>query len=188
MTRALRPRKSDPGFPGQERRWLLRRLRSALLALGVLFALGFGVGCADSGDGGAAAWVGAAAADSRAADEAMARGDVASAKTHLEAIVARSAPPSVAGDDARVLAQDAYYRLAQLAMREGDPAAAQRLAGRGLELGAREDVFSANLYIVRGRAKEASDQAVEATADYHEALKINDALLRRTLGGEAAEE
>lgn len=163
-----------------------RSLRSLLLAGAV--ALCLLPACGEDSRDAAAAWVSAAASDSRAADEAMARGDRPAAEARLTALVERPAPAAVAVDDARVIVQDAYFRLAQLAMTEGDPARAQRFADRGLELGAREDVFSANLYIVRGRAKEVGGQAVEATADYHEALKINDALLRRTLGGAATEE
>ncbi|NOY93341.1 MAG: hypothetical protein GXP55_19320, partial [Deltaproteobacteria bacterium] len=50
-----------------------------------------------------------------------------------------------------------------------------------LNQGEAEDVFAAGAHIARGRALEALDRAPEATADYHRALTIDEALLGQAL-------
>ena len=103
------------------------------------------------------------------------RGDHAGARRLLEAIV-RDTP--VKDASRRPLLQDAHYRLAQLALATGDPAGAERQADEGLALGDHGDLFTANLMIVRGAARERSGRGAAATADYERALAINEGLLR----------
>src|SRR5690606_38712414 len=81
------------------------RAWGGILALAALL-----VGC--DGDAEARAWIAAAAADSAAADQALAEGDAARAEARLEALVAREVPEGVARSDARVVRQDAHDRLA----------------------------------------------------------------------------
>ncbi|MEM9067948.1 MAG: hypothetical protein AAGE52_05555 [Myxococcota bacterium] len=118
------------------------------------------------------------------ADRAMEAGDAAEATRVLAAFFDTSAPDAINKDDARVVRQDICYRLARIALGEEAPEDAAAWAERGLNQGRGEDVFTANLYVVRGQAKEALGNAIDAAADYHEALKINDQLLDGELSGE----
>src|SRR5690606_31104539 len=95
------------------------------------------------------------------------------AAARLERLVARPVPAAVAEDDARVVRQDAYDRLARFAIDRDDLAAAARFVERGLEQGERSDVFTANLLTTRGRVREATGQDREAARDYHRALRIH---------------
>ena len=129
----------------------------------------------------AAQWVEQVESAHAAADAALEDGKTDRAREVLEQAFRRTVPPSVQETDARVVRQDLAYRLAELELGAGRAEAAEEHASRGLGLGKAEDVFTANLYIARGRAREALGRDIEAAEDYHEALKINDALLRRTL-------
>lgn len=152
------------------RRWL--PTIAAALACALLAACGDG-----------RAWMEANRADSAAADRAIERGERAEAARHLAAIAEREPPRGVAEEDARVVRQDAYERWARLEMEGGDLAAARARVERGLALGEREDVFTANLLTTRGRIAEAEGRDREAARDYHRALRIEEALLDRALGG-----
>lgn len=134
-------------------------------------------------DGGGRAWVEANAADSAAAERALASGDDQEAIEHLSRIAERRAPEAVAEEDARVVRQDAYDRWAQIELGNGNEARAMRLVGRGLGLGEGDDVFTANLLTTRGRIHEAAGRDREAARDYHRALRIEEVLLDRALGG-----
>ena len=133
------------------------------------------------GDG--RAWMEANAADSAAAERALAACDLDEAALRLRAIAEREVPGEVAEDDARVVRQDAYERWARVEMARGDLDAAAERAARGLALGEREDVFTANLLTTRGRIAEARGRDRDAARDYHRALRIEEALLDRALGG-----
>ena len=105
------------------------------------------------------------------------------ARRTLEAIVADAQAEGAAGDTRRVLLQDTLFRLAQLALSAGDTQGAAARADQGLALGGGDDLFVANLLVVRGAAREELGQTRPAAADYERALRINDALLRDTLDG-----
>ena len=92
------------------------------------------------------------------------------------------------GEDARVVRQDLAYRLASIALEDERAEDARSYADRGLALGAATDVFTANLYVVRGQARETLGDAVGAAGDYHEALIVNEALLDRVLDPSPEEE
>lgn len=136
---------------------------------------------AGCGDDRAAQWVAAMERAHASADEALEADEPDRARDALERAFEQNVPQAVHERDARVVRQDLAYRLAELELAAGRAEAAAEHASAGLELGEGEDVFTANLYIARGRAREALGREIEAAADYHEALKINDALLRRTL-------
>lgn len=156
----------------------MRRLPRALLVLALVLLGAIVAGC----DDGAGRWVERAAADSAAAEQALDRGDAEAARRHLRALVNRAVPSDVAERDARVVRQDAYDRLARLALAAGDVAQARRQVEAGLALGEGDDVFTANLLTTRGRVHEAAGRDLEAARDYHRALEINDTLLDRALG------
>lgn len=129
------------------------------------------------------AYVAASAEDSAAADRAIERGEHERAIERLRAIAEREVPASVAEEDARVIRQDAYDRWARVLLGRGDVDAASGVVERGLALGEREDLFTANLLTTRGRIHEAGGRDREAARDYHRALMIEEALLDRALGG-----
>lgn len=146
-----------------------------------LFALALfasSLGC----DDGAATWVEGAQTANATADTAMAREDWDAARMALRAAVDREVPNAIAEDDARVVRQDLLYRLALVELAAEDPAAAADRADEGLNLGRRDDVFTANLLTARARAREVLDRPREAAGDYFDALEINEKLLGEALG------
>ncbi|MFK7989882.1 MAG: hypothetical protein AB8I08_27935 [Sandaracinaceae bacterium] len=152
------------------------RLQRAHVVLVILTVALVGLGCSDA----SGTWVEHVA--SRSAEAENAAPDVA--ERALRDIVEREVPNGIAAEDRRVVHQDAYDRLAQLALDDSDLDAAERHVGAGLALGVREDLFSANLLTTRGRIHEARGRDREAAADYHLALRISEALLEQVLSGE----
>jgi hypothetical protein len=130
-----------------------------------------------------APWIQAAAEASRAADRAIVDGQLDRARSLLRGLIASPVPPSLAAQDQRAVVQDAYFRLAEVELRAHAAAAARAWADRGLALGEAGDLFTANLLIVRGRARAALDDAHGAAADYRAAMAINEALLARLTEG-----
>jgi hypothetical protein len=104
----------------------------------------------------------------------------------LEQLVSRPAPASVASGDRRAVLQDAYARLAIIALAEHAAAQAIRDADAGLALGEGRDVFTATLRTLRGRAAEALGNDAEAARDYEAAQLIDEALLQGALSGKGA--
>ena len=140
----------------------MTRLRAAFV-----LSLALSTGCADDGAG---AWMRDVRGWSAEAEAADARGD------GVAAIDAR--------EDARVVIQDASARLAERLLERGDPDRAMRVVERGLALGEREDLFTANLLAAKGLVLEARGDDREAARAYHRALTIHEALLERALGGD----
>jgi tetratricopeptide (TPR) repeat protein len=91
-------------------------------------------------------------------------------------------PRSMAPADGRVVRQDLYFRVASLELSAGRPNAALQAAEQGLQLGSAPDVFTANLWIAKGKAHEKLGADREAASDFYQALEINDRLLRKTMG------
>ena len=147
----------------------MRRISSLLLA-GALAACG-----------GAARWVDEAAAANARADAFVASGDLERAIAVLEELVARPVPAQVAAQDRRAVFQDAYARLASLALEVGQPSRALRFADAGLALGEGRDVFTSALHTFRGRAHEVLKRDADAVRDYEAAQMVAEELLRRTL-------
>ena len=117
----------------------------------------------------------------------------------LQAFLLAPVPSSLRPDDARVVRQDAAYRLARLWLADGLQSGSAFEAGAGptsaaakamavvekaLSEGRGDDVFTANLLVARGQAHEALGEPVEAAADYHDALLINEKLLELALGAD----
>ncbi len=153
--------------------------------LAILLLIGaFGLGAIACRSDGAGAWLNRAKNAHAAADRAVRAGDLAAASDALADFTEQRPPEDVSAEDARIVRQDVHYRLSRLALQRGDAEEARRWAERGLTLGEEDDVFTANLYVARGQAREALGQATQAAADYHEALKINERLLEALLEGD----
>ena len=118
------------------------------------------------------------------ADEALAAGQPDRARTFLNAGLAREVPAEIAGEHARALRQDLWYRLSAIGLAL-EPSQALREADQGLALGRHDDLFSANLLVARGRALQALGRDTEAASSYHEALQIDERLLNAVLGAGA---
>jgi hypothetical protein len=136
-----------------------------------------------SGRTGTSDWIERAETAHHDADRLLPLGDVAAARTALRAAAEAPVPEGASPRDARIVRQDLYCRLASLEVDRADPAEAVRWATTGLSLGRGEDVFTANLEIVRGRALERLGNANDASRDYHDALVVTEALLDLSLGG-----
>jgi hypothetical protein len=89
----------------------------------------------------------------------------------------------LSGDTRHAVLQDAYFRLARLALEDHDPAQAARYTNAGLAMGGANDLFVANLLVARGAAHEALGETAAALADYQRALRINEALLHEEVDG-----
>lgn len=126
-------------------------------------------------------WVSRVEEAHRAADAAAARGDFDGARAALSAVSEQGLPMGVAAADRRRVQQDLFFRRAAFALQSGDAEGAQRLATEGLALGAGDDSFSVNLWVVRGRARERLALTEQSAEDYHRALLANEALLSRAL-------
>jgi tetratricopeptide (TPR) repeat protein len=162
-----------------------RRLVAALAAAwGALACMGPPPGPPADG---AAAWIASVARRNAEADGLIDRGDPAGARRVLASLLDAAPGLERRGDgDAqqdirRVLLQDTYFRLARLELDARAPTAAAGHAGQGLALGGRDDLFVANLLVVRGAAREALGETAAALADYDRALRINEILLHETL-------
>ena len=151
--------------------------RRALIVAAAAAALA--IGCSRTRVAGDSPWVADAERRHALADERLQAGDPPGARVALREIVdgRASIPAGVPADDRRGVLQDTYFRLAELDLQAGDPRAALASADRGLALGRADDLFVANLLVVRGAAHEALGDGPTAAADYHEALVINDKLL-----------
>ncbi len=171
---------------------MTRARERAWLALGCVVMLGcaVAVGCAAQGGlGGAAvsavpAFLEGARNANAAADRAVSRGDWDAAREALEGAIAAEPPAGMAEDDVRVVRQDLLFRLSQVELSAGNAARAADRADEGLNIGMVDDVFTANLLVARGRAREAQDREREAAGDYYDALEINEKLLHAALGDE----
>lgn len=111
-------------------------------------------------------------------DGMLDRGAGAEARALLRTIVERAPAQH---PQRRPILQDTHFRLARLALASGEPATAVREADAGLALADGADLFSANLLVVRGAAREALGQASGAVSDYERALAINETLLKGAL-------
>ena len=128
-------------------------------------------------------WVAEVRAAQERSDQALAAGQLAEADEILTPISDGRMIGEADAEQARAVRQDAFYQRARIAVRQEDGAAAERLADLGLALGG-DDMFTANLHVVRGQANEMLGRAVEAAADYHRALLINERLLDEVLAAE----
>ncbi|MBN2496296.1 MAG: hypothetical protein JXR96_17010 [Deltaproteobacteria bacterium] len=165
------------GAPGG-REPIVRRAVRLALGLAVLAALCPMPGCAARSE--SAASLERALLAHRAADEALDRGDLDTARSRLLELARAESVAGLAGGEARALRADALYRLAELELAAARPARALGFAEQGLTLGG-ADLFAANLLVSRGRALERLGRELEAVESYHRALLINERLLGEAL-------
>jgi len=118
-------------------------------------------------------------------DGAIATGDRAAARHHIEAALSATVPTGVSAEHRRVVHQDLLFRLAGVELSASGGEAALRASERGLALGRFDDLFTANLLLSAGRALETLGRDTEAADSYYRALKINEALLSRVLATDA---
>jgi len=150
---------------------------------GLVLAGLLALGCSRGLPHGDSRWLDDASSRHALADEQLARGEVPAARATLLSIVHGRTPDDVSADDRSVVLQDTYFRLAKLDLDGGDARGALANADHGLGEGRADDLFVANLLVVRGAAHEAIGEGPAAVEDYHQALVINDRLLADTLAG-----
>jgi hypothetical protein len=155
-------------------------MKHVAVLLGIVSALALVVAC--SGRTSTSDWILHAETAHHDADRLLPLGDAAAARTALQAAAEVPVPKGTSPRDARIVRQDLYCRLASLEVDRANPEEAVRWATTGLSLGRGEDVFTANLEIVRGRALERLGDANGASRDYHAALVVTEALLDLSLG------
>jgi len=86
-------------------------------------------------------------------------------------------------DDARQLRQDLYCRLAETALRLGEPRRALEWTRRGIDLDGPPSPFLAQLMALEGDALAALGEPSSAAASYLRALRVHEALLDESLDG-----
>lgn len=77
--------------------------------------------------------------------------------------------------------QDVAFRLGQVMLDEKKPGEALEVCTRGLALGEHDDLFTANLLILRGNIQRELGKSLAAAEDFHQALGINEKLLQKVL-------
>ena len=135
-----------------------------------------------------AGWLDRAAEAHERADRAIGSNDLDTARAALLEVLHPSSSLAIDDEDLRIVRQDLYFRLAGLELAEAAPEKALHWANEGLTLGAREDIFTANLLVVRGQANQALGNDHGAAQDFFEAQRINQVLLRSVLEAEETEE
>jgi hypothetical protein len=156
----------------------MTRLAARLALAGALVV---SVACSRRTD--ASDWLGRAEAAHVEATRHLEGHDVDGARAALRDAAQARVPGDATADDARIVRQDLYARLATLELGQGQARQAAAWATAGLDLGRGKDVFTTNLLIVRGRAMEQLGDASSASRDYHDALVVTEALLDQSLGG-----
>lgn len=81
----------------------------------------------------------------------------------------------------RQMLQDIALRLGQVLLDERKAGEALEACARGLALGVGDELFTANLLILRGNIYEELGKPLSATEDFHRALVINEKLLHQVL-------
>jgi hypothetical protein len=115
-------------------------------------------------------------------DAAAARGDFAGSERLLTSAL-DSLGAGLSNDDARLVRQDLFCRLAETALRLGQPRAALEWTRRGLELDGPPTPFLAQLIALGGDAWVALGDDAVAAKSYMEALRMHEAMLDESLGG-----
>lgn len=124
----------------------------------------------------------------RAGDAALrppevSRADLERARELLSALAATPESHWSAADT-RQVRQDLFCRLAEAALRLGQPDAALDWTRQGLVLDGPPTPFLAQLSALEGQAKAALGDRLGAAQSYMQALKVNEAMLDESLDGE----
>jgi hypothetical protein len=102
-----------------------------------------------------------------AANRLMDEGKAFEAARALKSIV-ETAPTATSGalaDTRRILLQDAYFRLCRLALEAGQAIVSSVQTQQALALGDTDDLFTANLLLVRAAASDRTGEAAQAEGD-----------------------
>lgn len=124
----------------------------------------------------------------RVSDQALR--DPAASRTELERTqrvlsdLVGTPESSWSASDTRQVRQDLFCRLAETALRLGQPDTALDWTRQGLELDGPPTPFLAQLSALEGQAKAALGDRLGAAQSYMQALKVNEALLDQSLDGE----
>lgn len=116
--------------------------------------------------------------------------DAARSRPELERVRARltglldTAAEGLDPSDARQVRQDVYCRLAETALRLGEPRTALEWTRRGIDLDGPPSRFLAQLMALAGDAFAALGEPSSAASSYMKALRVQEALLDESLDGE----
>jgi hypothetical protein len=116
------------------------------------------------------------------ADAAAARGDLAGSERLLTSAL-DSLGSGWSNDDERLVRQDLFCRLAETALRLGQPRAALEWTRRGLDLDGPPTPFLAQLIALGGDAWVALGDEANAAKSYMGALRMHEAMLDENLRG-----
>jgi hypothetical protein len=114
-------------------------------------------------------------------DALLDQGQAVDAARLVAEIVERAPPPDPPAAKAtrRILIQDAYFRIALMALEAGHTLVAGLQAEQGVAQGEAEDLFTANLLIVRAVAHDRLGEEQLASAARQRAARINQTLAER---------
>jgi hypothetical protein len=118
----------------------------------------------------------------RELDGAQSRDELEHSRAELIELL-QTAGDGLRPDDARQVRQDVYCRLAETALRLGEPRAALEWTRRGIELDGPPSAFLAQLMALEGDALTALGEPSSAAASYMKALRVHEALLDDILDG-----
>src|SRR5512138_2616662 len=99
-------------------------------------------------------WPSEVLADHATVDRLLEKGDAKGARACLEEMALRLAHRQPADAGLVAARKDTYYRLARLDLDAQELPAALRHCEAGLQLGSADDVFTANLYVLRGTIRQ----------------------------------
>lgn len=115
-------------------------------------------------------------------DGAVSRADLERSQASLTRLLG-TATDGLAPDHARQVRQDLYCRLAETALRLGEPRGALEWTRRGIDLDGPPSPFLAQLMALEGDALAALGEPSSAAASYLKALRVHEALLDESLHG-----
>jgi hypothetical protein len=116
-------------------------------------------------------------------DGAVSRAELERSQASLTRLLGTAAD-GLAADDARQVRQDLYCRLAETALRLGEPRGALEWTRRGIDLDGPPSPFLAQLMALEGDALAALGEPSSAAASYLKALRVHEALLDESLHGQ----
>ncbi len=117
------------------------------------------------------------------ADAARSRDELRNAERNLTQIVQASVDTEWGSAQTRLVRQDLFCRLAETALRLGQPETALQWTRQGLDLDGPPTPFLAQLSALEGQARDALGDRDGAAKSYMKALEVNEALLDESLDG-----
>ncbi len=121
------------------------------------------------------------------ADTARSEPELEAARGALTALTFDLSSQNLDEADARWARQDVFCRLAEVALRLGEPRAALEWTRQGLELDGPPSPFLAQLFALDGQARAQLGDETAAAASYMKALRVNERLLDEHLDGAEAD-